>query len=145
MSERGCDECDGQGYIFRHVDGDVLMEGCPSCERAPAQPGCKGFWLSVAWKPGPTSPPGMKEWRVTLIKEQAGVVALQSLEPAQLSSLVSDGKLSMCWLSVITLTSELAKEKSKTEALQLRIGALERRSALGWIMALWKRLFGERS
>lgn len=87
----------------------------------------------------------MKEWRVALIKEQAGVVALQSLEPAQLSSLVSDGKLSMCWLSVITLTSELAKEKSKTEALQLRIGALERRSALGWIMAFWKRLFGERS
>ncbi len=139
--EQGCDECDGHGYVFKHVDGDVLMEGCPSCERAPAQSGHKGFWLSVAWKPGPTSPSALKEWRVALIKEQAGVVTFQSLDPAQLASLCTDGKLSMLWLSVITLASEFAKEKARTEALQLRIGALERRSAFGWITALWRRMF----
>lgn len=143
MSERGCEECDGHGYVFKHVDGDVLMEGCPSCVQA-TKTDSNGFWLSVAWKPGPTSPPGLKEWKVALIREQAGVVALQSLEPAQFASLCSDGKLSMLWLSVIALTSELAKEKARGDALQQRVEALERRTLFEWIGALFRRVFGDK-
>lgn len=126
MGDRGCDECDGAGFVFKHKDGDVFMESCPSCGQVTDEgSGFKGFWLSVGCKPNADSPPGAKEWNVRLIEEVQGRVTFRSLDPEQLKTMCSGGKTSLIWMSTICLVSEVAR-------LQRRVTALEASSGYTW-------------
>jgi hypothetical protein len=124
---------DGQGYIFKHRDGDVSMEGCPVCGSdviGDQGSGFHGFWLSVGWSPNADSPPGLQAWSTRIVEENDGVVTLRHLEPRQLHQACNGGRSSLLWSSVVVLSSELAR-------LQARVAALEQqrdhvRKALFW-------------
>lgn len=132
--KRDCNECDGQGYIFKHRDGDTFMENCPACGFDSVKDqgsGFQGFWLSVGWSPNADSPPGLQAWSTRIVEENAGVVTLRHLDPRQLHQACNGGKSSLLWSSVVVLSSELAR-------LQARVAVLEQqhdhaRKAMFWV------------
>jgi len=126
-------------------DGDVFIETSPEHGSVVDHgSGHKGFWLSVAWSPEAESKSGGQPWKARIIEEVDGRVVMRPLDPERLREVCSSGKLGLAWLSVVILSSEMARLQDDNRDLRRRLARLENRSFTFRIFSLFKRLFGSR-